>query len=119
MHCVLSTIMGRRRCSIEDLHKMTGLSRNTISNLYHDKPARIDYETIEKLCNALDCLISELFVLDKVKSESPQEIEISLDIIDYIRNNPSMLKFVRTAMNLSANDMFWKNLLERIKTKDG
>lgn len=34
VHCNLSTLMGKNRFSIQDVHKQTGLSRNTISNLY-------------------------------------------------------------------------------------
>ena len=119
MHCDLSTIMGRRRFSIEDLHKKTGLSRNTISNLYHDKPVRIDYETIEKLCNALDCSIAELFILDKPKQENSYALEIPQDIVNYVRENPSTLKAVRAAMDSSADDSFWSDLSERIDKKDG
>ena len=119
MHCDLSTMMGRRRCTIEDLHKKTGLSRNTISNLYHDKPVRIDYETIEKLCDALDCSISELFVLDKVKQKKLHEVEIPSDILRYVQNNPSTIKAVRAAMDSSADDSFWSDLSERIEKKDG
>ena len=61
VHCTLSTLMGKHRYSIQDLHLKTGLSRNTISNLYNDRATRIDYDTIDKLCNALGCSISDLF----------------------------------------------------------
>ena len=61
VHCTLSTLMGKHRYSIQDMHDKTGLSRNTISNLYNDRATRVDYETIDKLCMALDCTISELF----------------------------------------------------------
>ena len=33
----LSILMGRERFSIQDVHERTGLSRATISLLYHDK----------------------------------------------------------------------------------
>lgn len=61
IHCTLSTLMGKHRYSIQDLHLITGLSRNTISNLYNDRATRIDYDTIDKLCNALHCSVSDLF----------------------------------------------------------
>lgn len=121
IHCILSTIMGKRRCSIQELHIKTGLSRNTISNLYHDKASRIDYETIEKLCNALDCEISELFCLDNTRHNrtcGAYGIELPSDIVDYLLKNPSTLKAVRNAMDLSADDSFWSNLSERIEKKN-
>lgn len=48
VHSNLSTLMGSRRYTIKDVHEKTGLSRNTISNLYNDKATRIDFETIYK-----------------------------------------------------------------------
>lgn len=60
----LSTLMGQRRYSIQDVHIKTGLSRNTISNLYNDKARRIDYDTLEKLCEVFKCNISDIFVED-------------------------------------------------------
>ncbi len=61
IHCTLSTLMGRERYSIEDVHEKTGLSRKAISNLYNDKATRVDLETVEKLCNLFKCNIGELF----------------------------------------------------------
>lgn len=58
---MLSTLMGKYRYSIQDVHEKTGLSRNTISNLYNDKASRVDYETVEKLCKLFACSINELF----------------------------------------------------------
>ena len=64
VHCKLSTLMGANRMSVQDVHKGTGLSRNTISNLYHDKATRVDYETISKLCSYFKCDVSDLFSFD-------------------------------------------------------
>lgn len=63
MHCILSTLMGKARYNIQDVHERTGLSRTTIAQLYHDKATRVDYETIEKLCRLFDCSISDLFII--------------------------------------------------------
>lgn len=65
MNSKLSILMGRERYSIQDVHEKTGLSRATISLLYHDKATRIDFETIEKLCTLFACSIDDLFVLKK------------------------------------------------------
>lgn len=69
LRCRLSTLMGRNRLSIKDVHEKTKLSRTTVSNLYNDKATRIDYETIEKLCLLFDCDVSELLYIDDCKEE--------------------------------------------------
>ena len=70
VHCNLSTLMGRKRYSIQDVHILTGLSRSTVSSLYNDKATRIDFVTLEKLCRLFECSDGELFevcVNSKVK----------------------------------------------------
>ncbi len=62
IHCTLSRIMGERRLNMQDVHVHTGLSRNTISNLYHDRATRIDYETLHRLCLFFNCAVSDLLV---------------------------------------------------------
>ena len=69
VHCNLSTLMGKKRYTIQDVHQQTGLSRNTISNLYNDKATRIDYDTVEKLCRLFSCTLDELFGLGVVEDE--------------------------------------------------
>lgn len=61
VHCNLSTLMGKRRYSIQDVHKFTGLSRSNVSSLYNDRATRIDFDTLEKLCGLFKCNASELF----------------------------------------------------------
>lgn len=58
--CNLSRIMGENKLNIQSVHEGTGLNRNTISNLYHEKVSRIDFHTIDKLCNYLNCEVGEL-----------------------------------------------------------
>lgn len=65
MHCILSTLMGKARYNIQEVHEKTGLSRTTIAQLYHDKATRVDYETVEKLCRLFGCGISDLFLLEE------------------------------------------------------
>ncbi len=65
VRCALSTLMGREKFQIQDVHEKTGLSRSTVSNLYNEKSKRIDYDTILKLCSLFDCEISELLYLER------------------------------------------------------
>lgn len=74
--CDLSTLMGRKRYSIEDVHRLTGLSRSSVSNLYNDKATRIDYATIDKICALFSCDVCELlhFIDDSGTSQSDKLI---------------------------------------------
>ena len=65
IRCKLSALMGERRFNIQDIYKKTGLSRGTISNLYHDKMQRVDYETLGKLCELFECNVGDLLVYYK------------------------------------------------------
>lgn len=70
MHCNLSTLMGKARYNIQFVHEKTGLSRSTISALYHDEATRVDYETIEKLCSLFHCSVSDLFIIDESEEKN-------------------------------------------------
>lgn len=56
----LSRIMGDCRKNIQKVSEETGLSRNTISMLYNEKAKRIDFQTLDKLCECLNCEISDI-----------------------------------------------------------
>jgi len=65
--CKLSTLMGEHRFNIQDVHEKTGISRSTLSKLYHDKKVGIDYATLDKLCVLFECTTSD--ILHHVKEE--------------------------------------------------
>ena len=53
--------MGAKRIRIAEIARITGLSNDTISNLYHDKNKGIEFETLDKLCWALECTPNDIF----------------------------------------------------------
>lgn len=57
----LSVVMGKKRMSIAETARLAGLKYSTVDNLYHDKTKSISFETLDKLCFALECEPSELF----------------------------------------------------------
>ena len=69
IRCKLSALMGENRYNIQDVFEMTGLSRGTISNLYHDRMQRIDYETLNKLCELFNCSVGDILEFTSEKSE--------------------------------------------------
>lgn len=56
----LSRLMGERKERIADVARSTGLTRNTLSGLYHEQAARLDFETLEKLCKHFNCTVADL-----------------------------------------------------------
>ena len=59
--CNLSKLMGEHKVNIQEVHETTGLNRNTISNLYHEKSKQVHFDTIDKLCSFFDCRVGDLF----------------------------------------------------------
>lgn len=60
IRCHLSRLMGIHKHSLEDVHRATGISRTTLSQLYHEKNSQIRYETIERLCTFYQCTVGDL-----------------------------------------------------------
>lgn len=65
----LSEVMGRKRLKISDVLEKTGLARNTVAELYHGRAKRVDFETLDKLCVALECDLNEILEHEKSPSE--------------------------------------------------
>jgi putative transcriptional regulator len=71
----LSVLMGKHRFRIQDVHERTGLARRTISGLYNDKATRIDFSTVEKLCQLFECGVDQLFVLSDNNTQLQSNLE--------------------------------------------
>ena len=57
----LSTVMGNKRMKPQEIVTLTGISWKTIYNIYNDKTKSIEFDTLDKLCFALDCTPNDLF----------------------------------------------------------
>lgn len=69
----LSEVMGKKRLKIKDVIEKSGLSRNTITDLYYDKSKMVLFDTLDRLCGALDCQsLSEILEYIPDKKEGPQ-----------------------------------------------
>ncbi len=56
----LSRILGERRMKMAELIELTGLGRSTIERVYYDKGKNISYDTLNRICNALEIPVGEL-----------------------------------------------------------
>ncbi len=56
----LGRLLGERKMKMAELSRITGISKNALSEVYYEKGKQIRYETLEKLCAALGCTVGEL-----------------------------------------------------------
>ena len=56
----LSTLMGARRVSMQDVARATGLNYTTVFQLYHDKSNRFDRQTLDALCKYFGVGLGEI-----------------------------------------------------------
>ena len=72
----LSGILVQRGINPADLVEMTGLSKKTVTNMYHDQWQHLSRKTIEKILDALAIELNELFEVQKevrpIRRVSPQ-----------------------------------------------
>ena len=56
----LSRLLGERRISQAELARQTGIRPSTISDIYNEISERLNIEHLDKICEYLDCDITEL-----------------------------------------------------------
>lgn len=56
----LSRILGEKRWTQAKLAKITGIRPSTVNEWYHEIIPRLNVEHIDKICEALDCKITDL-----------------------------------------------------------
>lgn len=56
----LSRLLGERRMTQAELARKTGIRPSTISDIYNEMADRINLEHLDKICETLDCKLSEL-----------------------------------------------------------
>lgn len=62
----LSEIMGKHRIKVEDVVRGTGLARNTVRGLYYDNVKRVDFDTLDKLCQFFHSYDADLKLTDLI-----------------------------------------------------
>ena len=56
----LSKILGEKRITQAELSKATGIRANTINEWYHEIVERINVEHLDRICEYLECEITDL-----------------------------------------------------------
>lgn len=52
--CNLPVLLAERRLRVADLVRTTDISKSTLHRLYNGDTTRIEFDTLSKLCEALD-----------------------------------------------------------------
>lgn len=56
-----SRLLGERRLDRRDIVKITGLDNHTVNKIYKGEISRIELNTLDKLCYALECQPNDIF----------------------------------------------------------
>ena len=70
--CNLPVLLAERRMKVADLIRTTGISKSTMHKIYNDQSSRIDFETMDKICEYLEVEVKKkVLVLMVFNSWSP------------------------------------------------
>lgn len=64
----LREVLNQRNKSIYWLNKQTGIASSTLSRICNNKTTSIEFSVLDKICEALDCEISD--ILENTKSDT-------------------------------------------------
>lgn len=57
----VSEMIGQKRLTIGETARLAGVSYTAVDRLYRGTAKRVDLETLDKLCIALECDLTDLF----------------------------------------------------------
>lgn len=65
----LSRVLGEKRMTQAELSRKTGIRPATINEIYHELTERINLEHLDRICEVLDCPLSDLmnYELNRIK----------------------------------------------------
>ena len=66
----LRVLMAKHKMNIQDVSDATGLSRKSISKLYHEESIQITFDVIAKICKLFDCQPGDLLFLEDAEGEN-------------------------------------------------
>ena len=70
----LAVLLAERKLKVADLVRSTGINKSTLHKLYNDESVRIDFETIDKICIALEVEVGDLLIFKKyINNQSSEE----------------------------------------------
>lgn len=64
MKVILKETLEKMNISQYQLSKMTGITPGNINNLCNGKTKRVEFSVLDKICEALDCDITDIIIPD-------------------------------------------------------
>lgn len=64
-------LLGEKKTKISEVSRRTGISRTTLTKLYYGDGAAVSYKVLAKLCETLNCEISD--ILEVSQGQEAQE----------------------------------------------
>lgn len=65
----LPILLAERRLRVADLVRMTGISKSTLHRIYNDETTRIEFDTLDKICEVLDVMPNDVLLYSKKVEE--------------------------------------------------
>ena len=59
-----AVILAQHKMKISQLSVLTGISRSTLTNLYYNRCKGISFETLNRLCSALECNVGDIIEIN-------------------------------------------------------
>ncbi|MGG0666737.1 helix-turn-helix transcriptional regulator [Viridibacillus arvi] len=59
-------ILAKRKLKMSDVVRETRLSKNTIRALYYESAKGVQFQTLEAICDYLQCDVGDIFQLEEV-----------------------------------------------------
>ncbi|WP_201596118.1 helix-turn-helix domain-containing protein [Psychrobacter fulvigenes] len=66
-------ILAEKKLRVADVVRATRMSKSTLHKLYNDESSRIDFNTIDQLCEFLDVQVGDLFVYKPNTKDDDEE----------------------------------------------
>ena len=74
----LPVILAEKKLRVADVVRATGMSKSTLHKLYNEESSRIDFNTIDQLCEFLDVQVGDLFIYKpNIKDDDEESWKLS------------------------------------------
>lgn len=68
----LPVLLAERRLRVADLVRMTGISKSTLHRIFNDETTRIEFDTLDKICDVLGVTPNDVLLYIPNSPETPE-----------------------------------------------